>query len=109
MMGKEIGFPTCNIDIGNYVIANPGVYAVKVKINRNKKVYKGVANLGYRPTFKQKKILLEVNLFNFSGNLYNKKLSVEFLQFIRGEKNFKGIDELRSQIKKDLLKAKKIK
>ena len=109
MMGKKIGFPTCNIDIGNYVIAKPGVYAVKVIINNTKKIYRGVANLGYRPTFKQKKILLEVNLFNFSGNLYNKKLSVEFLQFIRGEKNFKGIDELRSQIKKDLLKAKKIK
>ena len=109
MLGKKIGFPTCNIDIGNYVIAKPGVYAVKVIINNNKKIYRGIANLGYRPTFKQKKILLEVNLFNFSGNLYNKKLSVEFLKFIRGEKKFKGIDELRSQIKIDLLKAKKIK
>ena len=109
MMGKKIGFPTCNIDIGNYVIAKPGVYAVKILVNKNKKIYKGIANLGYRPTFKQKKILLEVNLFNFSGNLYNKKLSVEFLKFIRGEKKFKGIDELRSQIKIDLLKAKKIK
>ena len=87
MMGKKIGFPTCNIDIGNYVIAKPGVYAVKILVNKNKKIYKGIANLGYRPTFKQKKILLEVNLFNFSGNLYNKKLSVEFLKFIRGEKN----------------------
>jgi len=109
MLGKKIGFPTCNIDIGNYVIAKPGVYAVKVIINNNKKIYRGIANLGYRPTFKQKKILLEVNLFNFSGNLYNKKLSVEFLKFIRGEKKFKGIDELRSQIKIDLRKAKKIK
>ena len=109
MMGKKIGFPTCNIDIGNYVIAKPGVYAVKILVNKNKKIYKVIANLGYRPTFKQKKILLEVNLFNFSGNLYNKKLSVEFLKFIRGEKKFKGIDELRSQIKIDLLKAKKIK
>ena len=109
MMGKKIGFPTCNIDIKNYVIAKPGVYAVKVRIGNIRKSYKGVANLGYRPTFNQKKILLEVNLFNFSGNLYNKKLSVEFLKFIRGEKKFKGIDELRSQIKKDFLKAKKIK
>ena len=107
MMGKKIGFPTCNIDIGNYVIAKPGVYAVKILIN--KKDYKGIANLGYRPTFKQKKILLEVNLFNFSGNLYNKKLSVEFLRFIRGEKKFNGIAQLRNQIKKDILKAKNIK
>ena len=86
MMGQKIGFPTCNIDIGNYVIAKPGVYAVKTRINKRKKLYKGIANLGYRPTFNQKKILLEVNIFNFSGNLYNKKLSVEFLKFIRGEK-----------------------
>ena len=109
MMGKKIGFPTCNINIGNYLIAKPGVYAVRTLINKNKKAYKGIANLGYRPTFKQKKILLEVNLFNFSGNLYNKKLSVEFLRFIRGEKKFNGIAQLRNQIKRDILKAKNIK
>ena len=105
MMGRKIGFPTCNIDIGNYVIAKPGVYSVKVKIN--KKFLSGIANLGYRPTFNQKKILLEVNLFNFSGNLYNKKLSVDFLKFIRGERKFKDINQLKSQIKKDILLAKK--
>jgi len=109
MMGKKIGFPTCNIDIENYIIAKLGVYAVKVKIKNRRKIYNGIANLGYRPTFNQKKILLEVNLFNFSGNLYNKKLSVEFLKFIRGEKKFTGVDELRNQIKKDLFIAKKIK
>ncbi len=107
MMGQKIGFPTCNIDIGDYVIAKPGVYAVKARINDKKKFYKGIANLGYRPTFNQNKILLEVNIFNFSGNLYNKKLSVEFLKFIRGEKKFKGISELKKQINKDILKAKK--
>ena len=107
MIGQKIGFPTCNIDIGNYVIAKPGVYAVRVRINDKKKVFRGIANLGYRPTFNQKKILLEVNIFNFSRNLYNKKLSVEFLKFIRGEKKFKGISELKNQIKKDILKAKK--
>ena len=105
MMGKKIGFPTCNIDIENYVIAKPGVYAVKVKIPKKKNLIKGIANLGYRPTFNQKKILLEVNLFNFSGNLYNKKLSVEFIKFIRGEKKFSSIDQLRKQIKKDILIA----
>ena len=109
MMGKKIGFPTCNIDIKNYIVAKPGVYAVKVKILNSIKSYKGIANLGYRPTFNGKKILLEVNIFNFSGNLYNKKLSVEFLKFIRGEKKFNGVDDLRNQIKKDLLIAKKIK
>ena len=105
-MGVKIGFPTCNIDIKNYVIAKPGVYAVKVKIFNNSKILKGIANLGYRPTFNQKKILLEVNIFNFSRNLYNKKLTVEFIKFIRGEKKFKGIDQLRKQIKLDLKSAK---
>ena len=109
MMGKKIGFPTCNIDIKDYIIAKPGVYAVKTKINNNKKFYKGIANLGYRPTFNQKVILLEVNIFNFYGNLYNKKLIIEFIKFIREEKKFKGMDELKNQIKKDLLKVKRIK
>ena len=69
----------------------------------------GIANLGYRPTFNQKKILLEVHLFNFSGNLYNKLLSVQFLKFIRKEKKFKDVDQLRKQIKSDLNIAKKTK
>ena len=107
MLGRKIGFPTCNIDIKNYVIAKPGVYSVNVKIEKNKKIFKGIANLGFRPTFNQKKILLEVNLFNFSGNLYNKKLSVYFKKFIRGEKKFKNIDQLKKQISKDILSAKK--
>ncbi len=106
-IGKKIGFPTCNIDIGNYVIAKPGVYAVKVNILNSNKILKGIANLGYRPTFNQKKILLEVNIFNFSRNLYNKKLTVKFIKFIRGEKKFKGIDQLKKQIKLDLKSAKR--
>ena len=108
-VGKKIGFPTCNIDIQNYVLAKPGVYAVKVLRKNNTKYLKGIANLGYRPTFNQKKILLEVHLFNFSGNLYNKLLSVEFLKFIRKEKKFKNVNQLRAQIKTDLNIAKKTK
>ena len=107
-MGKKIGFPTCNIDLNEYVIAKPGVYAVKVLQGKSKKTLKGIANLGYRPTFNQKKIILEVNIFNFNRNLYNKKLTVKFIKFIRGEKKFKGIDQLRKQIKLDLQIAKKI-
>ena len=107
-MGKKIGFPTCNIDLNDYVIAKPGVYAVKVLQGKSKKTLKGIANLGYRPTFNQKKIILEVNIFNFNRNLYNKKLTVKFIKFIRGEKKFKGIDQLRKQIKLDLKIAKKI-
>ncbi|WP_440926323.1 bifunctional riboflavin kinase/FAD synthetase [Candidatus Pelagibacter sp.] len=108
-VGKKIGFPTCNIDIHDYVLAKPGVYAVKVLRKNSDKYLKGIANLGFRPTFNQKKILLEVHLFNFSGNLYNKLLSVEFLKFIRKEKKFNNVNQLRAQIKKDLYIAKKTK
>ena len=65
-MGKKIGFPTCNINIQDYVIAKTGVYAVKIYRQNNNFSLKGIANLGYRPTFNQKKILLEVYIFNFS-------------------------------------------
>ena len=105
--GKKIGFPTCNIDIKDYVIAMPGVYAVKVYQKNSKNSLKAIANLGYRPTFDQKKILLEVHIFNFSGNLYNKYLSVEFIKFIRKEKKFNNANQLRKQIQSDLKIAKK--
>jgi len=105
--GKKIGFPTCNIDIKDYVISMPGVYAVRVKEKKTKKTRKGIANLGYRPTFNQKKILLEVHIFNFSGNLYDKYLSVEFIKFIRKEKKFNNVNQLKKQIQSDLRKAKK--
>jgi|TARA_B100000795_G_scaffold230816_1_gene188400 riboflavin kinase/FMN adenylyltransferase len=105
--GKKIGFPTCNIDIKDYVIPMLGVYAVTVYKKNSKKPLKAIANLGYRPTFNQKKILLEVHIFNFSGNLYNKYLSVEFIKFIRKEKKFSNVDQLRKQIKNDLKIAKK--
>ena len=106
-LGTKIGFPTANLDINNYILAKPGVYAVKVKKKKSSKYIRGIANLGYRPTFNGKKILLEVHLFNFSENLYNKYLKVEFLKFIRAEKKFKNVDQLRKQIKVDLETAKK--
>ena len=106
-MGKKIGFPTCNLDIKNYVIPRLGVYAVKIRRKNTKKILKGIANLGYRPTFDQKKILLEVHIFNFSGNLYKKVLTIDFISFLRNEKKFKNINQLRKQIGSDLVMAKK--
>ena len=108
-IGKKIGFPTANIDIKDTILACPGVYAVKAKIHTSEKYFKGIANLGYRPTFNGKKILLEVHLFNFSRNLYYKHLTVKFLKFIRKEIKFKNADHLKKQIRKDLLVAKKAK
>ena len=95
------------IDIKDYKIPKIGVYAVKVSF-KNKWKLKGIANIGYRPTFNQKKLILEVNIFNFSGNLYNKNLSIEFIEFIRGEKKFNGVLNLKKQIKIDCKKARTI-
>ena len=77
---------------------------VNVKINKTLK--KGIANIGYRPTFNGKKLLLEVNIFNFKRNLYNKNINVIFNKFIRPEKKFKNILQLKNQIKKDIRLAK---
>ena len=104
---RKMNFPTANILPGNLIRPKKGVYAVRVYLKNRKSYLKGIANLGYRPTFNQKEILLEVNIFNFSGNLYNKNLRVDFVKFIRKEKKFKGINDLRNQIKLDLKTAKK--
>ena len=106
-LAKKMGFPTCNLNIKNYVIAKTGVYAVKIYQKNKNLSLKGIANLGYRPTFKQKKLLLEVHIFNFSGNLYNKHLIIEFISFIRKEKKFKNINQLRKQISSDIKLVKK--
>jgi len=102
--GRKIGFPTCNILLKQYVIPKFGVYAVNVKINNITK--KGIANVGYRPTFNGKKLLLEVNIFGFKKNLYNKNINVVFNKFIRPEKKFNNILELKNQIKRDIKQAK---
>ena len=104
--GRKIGFPTCNLKMGNYVIPRLGVYAVKVKtsdFNKN-----GVANVGYRPTFNGQNLLLETNIFGINRNLYNKVISVSFKKFIRPEKKFKNLNYLKKQIKFDIKKAKNV-
>ena len=103
--GRKIGFPTCNLKMGNYVIPRLGVYAVKVKTSD---FYKnGVANVGYRPTFNGQILLLETNIFGINKNLYNKVISVSFKKFIRPEKKFKNFEYLKKQIKSDIKMAKK--
>tara|TARA_B100001093_G_C26827639_1_gene1014746 strand:- start:789 stop:1694 length:906 start_codon:yes stop_codon:yes gene_type:complete len=102
--GRKIGFPTCNIELNSYVIPKLGVYSVNVKIGKIFK--KGIANIGFRPTFRGKNLLLEVNIFGLKANLYKRILEINFKKFIRGEKKFKNINELKLQIKKDINKVK---
>ena len=103
--GRKIGFPTCNIKLNSYTLPKLGVYSVWVKINNLKK--RGIANIGYRPTFNGKSLLLEVNIFGIKKNLYKKILKISFIKFIRAEKKFKNINQLKAQIKKDIIAAKK--
>ena len=103
--GRLIGFPTCNIKLNSYTMPKLGVYSVQVKVDNLKK--KGIANIGYRPTFNGKTLLLEVNIFGLKRNLYKKTLKVSFINFIRSEKKFKNINQLKNQIKKDIIIAKK--
>ena len=103
--GRKIGFPTCNIKLNSYIIPKLGVYSVQVQINKLKK--RGIANIGYRPTFSGKSLLLEVNIFGIKKNLYKKILNISFIKFIRAEKKFKNINQLKIQIEKDIISAKK--
>ncbi|MAV05933.1 MAG: riboflavin biosynthesis protein RibF [Candidatus Pelagibacter sp.] len=103
--GRKIGFPTCNLKISDYVIPKLGVYVVKVKTPKFQR--KGIANIGYRPTFNGQNLILEVNIFGINKNLYNKEINVNFIKFIRSEKKFKGLEQLKKQIKIDIIQAKK--
>jgi len=103
--GRKIGFPTCNIKLNSYIQPKLGVYSVWAQANNFKK--RGIANIGYRPTFNGKSLLLEVNIFGIKKNLYKKVLKISFIKFIRAEKKFKNINQLKAQIKKDIVSAKK--
>ena len=104
--GREIGFPTANIMMDNIIKPSFGVYAVRV--NYNNDIFNGIANFGVRPTFDKTKSLpiLEVHLFNFSDNLYGKEIVISFVDFIRKEKKFNGLESLKSQIQLDINIAK---
>ena len=103
--GRKIGFPTCNINLKNYIMPKLGVYSVIAETKYFKK--RGIANIGYRPTFNGQNLLLEVNIFGINKNLYNKEIKIHFINFIRAEKKFKGLEQLKKQIKIDIIKSKK--
>ena len=103
-LGRKIGFPTCNVKLNDYIVPRLGVYGVKVKGQQFDK--KGIANVGLRPTFNGKNLLLETNIFGINKNLYNKEIKISFIKFIRPEKKFKDLDHLKKQIKIDIKKVK---
>lgn len=103
--GKTIGFPTANIEVNDLCLPPYGVYAVKL-IN-SEQIFKGVANLGVAPTIRhESNPLLEVHLFEHHEDLYNKNVEVIFSNYLRPEKKFSGLEELKNQIHNDIQKAK---
>ena len=106
-IGRKLGYRTCNIKIKNYILPKIGIYAVKISVGDEKKIYGGVAYLGPRPTFGGKEIFLETNIFGIKKSLYEKRLRVYFLKFLREDRKFKKPAQLISQMNKDVIFAKK--
>jgi riboflavin kinase/FMN adenylyltransferase len=108
--GRTLGFPTANISIDKYIHPQKGVYAVKVGIERLEKIvwHNAIANFGIRPTFNLQKHLVEINIFDFKEDIYNKKIYVNFVDFIRAEKKFSSAEMLVKQIDMDVKKAKQL-
>ena len=105
--GREIGFPTANLEAGPLLLPRDGVYAVVARVlgEAGALLLHGVANLGNRPTFEAGRSA-EVHLFGFDGDLYEKRLRVGFVARIRGESKFDGLEALREQIDRDCDQAK---
>ena len=104
-LGRELGCPTANIETDGFQLPPDGVYAVRVRIGE--KTFAGVANLGVRPTVSRgDKRMLEVHLLAFEGDLYGLEIEVEFLRFLREEKKFGSMEELRAQIGRDVAAVK---
>ena len=102
--GKNLGYPTANIDLDQSIIPPLGVYAVNVFLDGKK--YRGVANIGRRPSFhKNDPVKLEVHIFNFYKNIYGKEINVELLKKIRNERYFFSKEKLVRQIHHDAQKA----
>lgn len=106
--GKEIGYPTANLkpEDKRKVIPANGVYAVKVRVEGE--WYGGMMNIGVRPTFDGNEQTLEVHLFDFSKDIYGKNVQVRFLERIRDEKKFSGVDELKARLDSDKEEALRI-
>lgn len=105
-LGRTLGFATANITLGDLVEPRRGVYAVRAKIDGE--AFGAISNFGRRPTVDDGAPLLETHLFDFDGDLYGREIEVEFVDFIRDEQKFDGLDALKAQIAADCEAARTI-
>ncbi|WP_462325614.1 bifunctional riboflavin kinase/FAD synthetase [Desulfoplanes sp.] len=104
--GPMLGFPTANIHLTDELFPKTGVYAVWAEVQGA--ILPAVANIGYNPTFGNDVLSVEVHIMDFKGDLYDRNIFVHFVQRLRSEKKFSGLDELKGQITKDKNIAKTI-
>jgi len=104
--GRLLGIPTANLNLQDELCPKTGIYAVTVDYQN--RLYKGVANIGYSPTFDDNEFTVEVHLLKFNTDIYGEKIRINFIERIRDEKKFAGISELTAQINQDIETAHKI-
>jgi len=104
--GKLLGIPTANINLQDELCPKTGIYAVTVEYDN--RLYRGVANIGYSPTFNDNEFTVEVHILDFGTDIYGEKIRVNFIQRIRDEKKFASLSELTAQINQDIKTAHKI-
>ena len=105
--GRELGWPTANVELGSYQRPAYGIYAVRVRLDDGGE-HDGVANLGVRPMFDPPKELLETVLFDWDGDLYGRTIEVALHHFIRPEMKFGGMEALKRQMENDAAEAKRL-
>ncbi|RVQ67217.1 bifunctional riboflavin kinase/FAD synthetase [Croceicoccus ponticola] len=106
-VGRTIGYPTANLDLGSYIRPKYGIYAVTGHLPDGR-VLNGAANLGIRPTFDPPKELLEPYFFDFSEDLYGQEIEVAFHHFLRPEAKFDDLDDLTAQMERDCARAREL-
>jgi len=99
--GRGIGFPTANIVANTELVPPPGVYACEIELSDGS-IHSAIANLGFRPTFAEQSFTIEAHLFDFSGDLYGERIRIHFVDRVRDEIRFDGVDALVEQIHKDV-------
>jgi riboflavin kinase/FMN adenylyltransferase len=105
--GRDLGYPTANLELGDYQRPKYGIYAVRVTLEDDSE-YPGVASLGVRPTFQPARELLEAHLFGFDGDLYDRTIEVGLHAFIREEKRFEDVETLVAHMREDEAAARRL-
>ncbi|MCB2187626.1 MAG: bifunctional riboflavin kinase/FAD synthetase [Deltaproteobacteria bacterium] len=105
--GRLLGFPTANLRVSDELLPGPGVYATLMEIAPGR-INPGVTNIGTNPTFSDAELSVETHLLDFHGDLYGHHVRLQFVEYLRGEKRFSGLDELAQQIGRDVEEGRRI-